>query len=371
MEPEDEAEDAYINEYPDLFREVGDALRETKLHQEALRFYEPLKNKPELMDSRFCFDLAICYQALGRDEDYKSSLQIFKRNARDPQYHIGLAKLYQSQGRVADMWHLIKQLRRVGKTKLVRDAGLPLVQPEELNTEAPVQKTGRDATSPVAYTPPQRDQDQDLSSAKRRYGEGRRLRQERIERDHQQDMIINSLWQDMKVLDSAVDAGDPDALSEWLGIANEVFEDFQGQQSFFPRDRHLKFIGYGRWRKILNLPDGEQFIPEGEEDGPTDDKDIPVHYRKIHFDEWLEWIMLLAMRYAKNSNRESCWDVLNVAANANIFAHEQPRILLIRNVSMSMSPAVTSMVCHKLTAEQHVPSSFKTTSDSSKKLDGS
>ncbi|TID14027.1 Tetratricopeptide-like helical [Venturia nashicola] len=335
LEPEDEAEDAYINEYPDLFREVGDALREAKLHQEALRFYEPLKNKLELMDSRFCFDLAICYQALGRDEDYKSSLQIFKRNARDPQYHIGLAKLYQSQGRVADMWHLIKQLRRVGKSKLVRDAGLPLVQPEELDIQATVQKTGEDVTSPAVYTPPQRDEDQEFSSAKRRYGEGRRLRKERIERDQQQDMIINSLWQDMKILDSAVDACDPDALAEWLGIANEVFEDFQGQQSFFPRDRHLKFIGYGRWRKILNLPDDEQFIPAGEEDGPTEDKDIPVHYRRIHFDEWLEWILLLAMRYAKNSNRESCWDVLNVAASANIFAHEQPRILLIRNISMT------------------------------------
>lgn len=354
MEPDDEAEDAYINEHPNLFREVGDALREAKLHQEALRFYEPLKNKLEAVDSRFCFDLAICYQALGRDEDYKSSLQIFKRNARDPQYHIGLAKLYQSQGRDADMWHLIKQLRRVGKTKLVRDAGLPLVQPEGVDTEATVQKTGEAVTSPVVYTPPQRDHSQELTSAKRRYGEGRRLRQERIERDHQQDMIINSLWQDMKALDSAVDAGDPDALSEWLGIANEVFEDFQGQQSFFPRDRHLKFIGYGRWRKVLNLPDDEQFIPAGEEDGPTEDKDIPVHYRRIHFDDWLEWILLLAMRYAKNSNRDSCWDVLNVAANANIFAHEQPRILLIRNISMSMSHAFPSMVFHRLTDVKHV-----------------
>lgn len=323
------------------------------------------------MDSRFCFDLAICYQALGRDEDYKSSLQIFKRNARDPQYHIGLAKLYQSQGRDADMWHLIKQLRRVGKTKLVRDAGLPLVQPEGLDTEATVQKTGGDVGSPSAYTPPQRDQSQELSTAKRRWGEGRRLRQERIERDHQQDMIINSLWQDMKVLDAAVDAGDPDALSEWLGIANEVFEDFQGQQSFFPRDRHLKFIGYGRWRKILNLPDDEQFIPAGEEDGPTEDKDIPVHYRRIHFDEWLEWILLLAMRYAKNSNRESCWDVLNVAANANIFAHEQPRILLIRNVSMSMSLAFSPIMFHRLTDVQRVLLFSKTINDSSKKLDGS
>lgn len=306
-------------------------MREAKLHQEALRFYEPLKNKLEAVDSRFCFDLAICYQTLGRDEDYKNSLQIFKRNARDPQYHIGLAKLYQSQGRDADMWHLIRQLRRVGKTKMVRDAGLPLVQPE--TGGEPSQRTGATPTSPAVGTPPNRDQSQEATSAKRRYGEGRRLRQERLERDHQQDIIIGSLWQDMKALDEAVDAGDVDALSEWLGIANEVFEDFQGQQAFFPRDRHLKFIGYGRWRKILNLPDDEQFIPE---DGQTEDKDIPVHYRNIHFDDWLEWILLLAMRYAKSSNRESCWDVLNVAANANIFAHDQPRILLIRNISMSM-----------------------------------
>jgi general transcription factor 3C polypeptide 3 (transcription factor C subunit 4) len=345
LEPEDQAEDAYINQYPDLFREVGDALREARLHQEALRFYEPLKNRLEAVDSRFCFDLAICYQTLGRDEDYKNSLQIFKRNARDPQYHIGLAKLYQSQGRDADMWHLIKQLRRVGKTKMVRDAGLPLVPPE-VEQEAGQKPNAGAARSPAVGTPSNREQSQEQPSAKRRYGEGRRLRQERIERDHQQDMIIGSLWQDMKALDQAVDAGDPEALSEWLGIANEVFDDFRDQQAFFPRDRHLKFIGYGRWRKILNLPEDEQFIPE---DGQTEDKDIPAHYRNIHFDDWLEWILHLAMRYAKNSNRESCWDVLNVAASANIFAHDQPRILLIRNISMSMHNNSRPIACQVLT----------------------
>lgn len=116
-------------EYPDLFREIGDALREEQLHQDALRFYEPLQKQPRVLDSKFYFDLAICYQALNRDDDVKrtmEALRFFKRGKRDAHFFVGLAKLYQSQGKEADMHYLVRQLKRMGKSDMVLAAGLPL-----------------------------------------------------------------------------------------------------------------------------------------------------------------------------------------------------------------------------------------------------
>jgi general transcription factor 3C polypeptide 3 (transcription factor C subunit 4) len=292
-----------------------------------LRFYEPLKKRPEALDSRFCFDLAICYQTLGREEDYKNSLQIFKRNARDPQYHIGLAKLYQSQGKEEDMWHLIKQLKRMGKSDLIRNAGLPLLRPVD---ESGISQSIDNATRGEA-TPPVRQLSEE-QGAKRRYANHRRRLREKEQYDQQQDMIIGSLWTDLKALQQDVDAGDLDAEAEWLGIANEVFDDFRDQKLFFPRDRHTKFMGYQRWKRTVNLPEDDQLFATEV----VRDEEIPVHYRNIHFDDWLDFILQLALRHAKYGNSESCWDVLNVAQNANIFAHDQPRIVLTRNVAMSM-----------------------------------
>lgn len=73
---------SHIQEYADLFKEAGDVLRETGHHSEALRFYEPMKKNIADLNSKFFFDIAICYQALGRKEDVRSSIKFIKDGER-------------------------------------------------------------------------------------------------------------------------------------------------------------------------------------------------------------------------------------------------------------------------------------------------
>jgi general transcription factor 3C polypeptide 3 (transcription factor C subunit 4) len=96
---EDEEEGWQIEDYAELYKEAGDCLRESGHHSEALRFYEPLKSIAELLDSGFYFDLAICYQALDRQDDVRAALDHIRYGENNPSAQIGLAHLYHARGR--------------------------------------------------------------------------------------------------------------------------------------------------------------------------------------------------------------------------------------------------------------------------------
>ncbi|KAF2433705.1 TPR-like protein [Tothia fuscella] len=321
LEPEDDSDDAYVREYPEIFREIGDALRESELYQQALQYYEALRTLPNEVDSRFCFDIAICYQALGRDSDVRLSIQSLKNTVRDAHFYIGLAKLYQAQGKAAEMWHLINQLRRMGKADMIRKAGLPL---EKEGTLRP--STSGSSVSTSASPSARGSERRSVGPLSSKWNKKQQKDRERRVRD----TIIKSRYEDALGLQAAVDAGDPDVAAEWLGYANELFEDFRSQPLFFPRDKSTKFTGFNKWKRVVTLPDGENLVEPEEKDD-----DVPNYYRNISFDEWLDLLMRLALHYAKNEIGEGCWEVLNVTQSANIFAHEPARTQIVRNVALS------------------------------------
>ncbi|KAF1956642.1 TPR-like protein [Byssothecium circinans] len=63
LEPEDESPYSYLQDYPDIFKEVADTLHETGHDQEALYFYEPLlRNRQEQFDLKSFIGLHTCYK---------------------------------------------------------------------------------------------------------------------------------------------------------------------------------------------------------------------------------------------------------------------------------------------------------------------
>jgi general transcription factor 3C polypeptide 3 (transcription factor C subunit 4) len=330
LEPEDDSPDSYLHQCPYLFRDIGDALRGVGLHKEALRYYEPLQKGPDALDSRFSFDIAICYQALGRDSDVRRSIQVLRNSTRDANFYIGLAKLYQSQGKDSEMWHLINQLKRMGKTIMIRKAGLPT---ESENTayrgDVPSDRSIV-ASSPSAGREPSMMAELRRSVGPRRARQSRK--QEREREIRLKDGAIRALYDNLTVLQDSVDAGDREAAVEWLNLANQMFYDFRSQSLFFPRDKATKFTGFNKWKRTVTLPDGDDLV--GPED--RDDDDVPTHYRTVHFEEWLDVLMRVALHHAKDGRSDSCWEVLNVTQTANVFAHDQARVQIVRNVALSM-----------------------------------
>jgi general transcription factor 3C polypeptide 3 (transcription factor C subunit 4) len=326
LEPEDDSQDAYVYEYPDLFREIGDALREEQLHQDALRFYEPIQRQQEGVDSRFYFDIAICYQALGRTEDVNTTmeaLRLFKRGARDANFYVGLAKLYQSQGKEAEMNSIIRQLKRMGKSDVVIAAGLPCP---------------RDTTRPPGRKQTAIDDDEESLDDRGagmyrsfRARSTRARRDKRLEQAKFRETIVQNLHNQARALEDEVASYDPNAVLDWMNIAEQLVDEFKTEKIFFPRERASKFTGYERWQRTVTVPAGDpNFEDEGE-----DDKEIPVHYCGIHFDEWLNVMLQLALLYAREGRSDACWEIVKTISAANVFSHEPERMQKAHNISLS------------------------------------
>ncbi|KIW02795.1 hypothetical protein, variant [Verruconis gallopava] len=327
FEPEDDSPDAYVYEYPDLFREIGDALREEELHQDALRFYEPIQRQTQSIDSRFYFDIAICYQALGREEEVKrtmEALRLFKRGARDANFYVGLAKLYQSQGREKDMQYLVRQLRRMGKSDLVLAAGLPLPR-----------GTTRAERGQTVADDDQSESGDDISHEGSdfrplRARSGRVRKDKRLERQKFREGVVRNLYDQLLELSKGLADQDPDAVTDWTNLADQLMDEFKTEKLFFPRERATKFTGFERWQRTVTVPEGDAVFRES----PDSEKEVPQFYCNIHFDEWLDVLLQLALQHARNGQKDLCWDVMKTVQSANIFLHEPERMQKKRNVSL-------------------------------------
>ena len=256
-----------------MFREAADTLREAGHHSEALRLYEPLMQIIERLDSRFYFDIAICYQALGRPDDVRSAIQKIRQGDKDADVHVGLAKLYQSQGKLDLMWRLVRELKKMNKHDLVKRAGLPITKPPSLVTRAyaslPVKSfPGRPRKYPSQKQPP------------------KRLAQQ-VKEEAVQNVVVRAMFDDMQSLQEALDSDDLDATAEWMSLAHHLFVEFRGQRAFFPKDKSKAFKGIGG--HFARLPEHDEIL-----DAENVDFLLPKEYRNITFEDWVD----LLMRYA-------------------------------------------------------------------------
>ena len=153
----------------------------------------------------------------------------------------------------------------------------------------------------------------------------------RAEYNQMRDGVIRQLYDNLLTLEDDFKKELPEAVADWLDLANELLEEFRGARIFFPKERSTKFTGYDRWQRTVILRESEPLFLE-----PDGDKEIPQHYRNIHFDVWLDLLLQLALQHARDAKKEDCWAVMNTVQSANVFAHDPERMQVKRNVSLGM-----------------------------------
>jgi general transcription factor 3C polypeptide 3 (transcription factor C subunit 4) len=308
---EEKDESWQIEDYAELYKEAGDSLRESGNHLEALRFYEPLKSIADLLDSRFYFDLAICYQALDRQDDVRAALDHIRYGENNPMAQIGLAKLYQAKGRLDLMWRLCLELKRRNLHELMWKEGLPITRPKGLtdgNEDMPKRPTKGDKWRPRVAPKNNR-----VSARK--------------QAESLRDILIRAMYDQLKSLEEAM-KHDTSAIAsdEWIRIAAELFEEFRNQKRFFPRDKNRPYMGSTHNRE-LRLEMTDILNPKSLE------FEQPKEWRSIPLDEWAEVLAHYALALA-DRNKEECWEVISVSENATIIYPEPQRYQLIRVTSL-------------------------------------
>ncbi|KAI5299132.1 transcription factor TFIIIC subunit tfc4, partial [Ascosphaera pollenicola] len=95
LEPKDTSSTTCVEDYNDLFREAGDALRDVGLWREALHFYQPLQHIPHCADTDLFVSMAKCYAGEGDPEAAENCyLTVVEYDENNVEARAGLAKFY-------------------------------------------------------------------------------------------------------------------------------------------------------------------------------------------------------------------------------------------------------------------------------------
>jgi general transcription factor 3C polypeptide 3 (transcription factor C subunit 4) len=304
-----EDEDLDTSDYLELFREAADALRESGYFAEALEFYNVLKQANQSLNSRFYFDLAICYQALGRNNDMREAVQHMRYGDRDPTMQMGLAKIYESQGRIDLMWRLCLELKKMGYQELLAKNNLPTVRPAELSV------LDENVPLPISFSR-LRARPLKVVKSQKRLGNlsALQLKQEEAARD----LVTKALFDDMCNLAQPIADGDINARSEWMRLGSEIFEEFRGYAKFFPSDP-LKLYDEKDKERVVTFP-AEEEIPDQL------DFELPKTWREIALDDLVDLILQYGIFLANDGAKAMCFNVLRLLERSSLaWAHRERR----------------------------------------------
>lgn len=301
LSPDDYMPGAKLFDYTDLFREAADALRAAGQHNEALRYYEPLQEVEDYVDSSYLSDLAFCYREAGfRDEAEECYQSIVDRGDDD----IGVRL------------QLITMCKEHGASERSRSSR---------GVDAAVNQSSWPATMLASRSKPT-----SKASVQER---GKRLREQQ-QREQERDSILYSHFLRLERSTKNARFGDAHARAEWTAAAKYLIQDFRSNSIFYPTDKYMRFLGYSseaRARSAAMKPSQKtsDTSPNNEDSVLLSADSVPDHYRGITFQTWLNIFLEYAFYLSQDGNLAFSYDIILAARDANVFYHALDSMLLI------------------------------------------
>ncbi|PGH19184.1 hypothetical protein AJ80_04154 [Polytolypa hystricis UAMH7299] len=351
LDPENNAPNAPLFDYGDLFRDAADALKDAGLHLDALRFYTPLQQTNEYADTSLFMSMAECHAACQNDEEAENCyLTVVEYDEENIEVRAKLAQFYEKLGMTEQALTYVNEALELGRQEFMprrkRRLGSRI---EQLVKEFRALETEGDTTLDHAapdeggMSPPGEDEQIATRSAPMALTgytpastqrERRRGAQERAAiRSH-----IQYLFSKMLELQPLMRSGDEDATEDWLDIADALIRDFRSNRVFFPLQRRMTFLGYsreaqrkaGRLKAKTIMDDVEEManrLQAALGTQPLDNIDpdtIPTDYHNISFESWLDVFLEYSLVLAGQNQSDEAYDTLAAAADASIWYHSKP-----------------------------------------------
>ncbi|KAL8900715.1 MAG: hypothetical protein Q9192_000916 [Flavoplaca navasiana] len=282
LNPNDSSPKARLYDYPDLFRDAADALRETGLYHEALRYYEPLQKISDIVDTSYYIDMAACYKAIG-----------FEIQAGDC-YRI-IARLESDQANEPTM------LSNLEIDKSDENRAATATSLEEYATS----RTPATLAMLVSHQSKQRTRPPDLYKGLRA-----KLKEE----------TAQALYGRTQELLGRVREDNPQARTQWMANSQKLVEDFQAHRGFFPSDKGLRV--YGMAQGSVEDPEIDAAVAAGD-------------YRGIPLSSWLDLMLEYALLAAWLHNSVKAYEILKIADDANVF-YCSPESMFLIHVSCAL-----------------------------------
>ncbi|KAL8643369.1 MAG: hypothetical protein Q9228_000002 [Teloschistes exilis] len=298
LQPHDTALNARLYDFPDLFRDAADALRDAGLYHEALEFYRPLQNMPDFADSSYHANMALCFQAVGSSVEAEECYRLFLSQRSNPQIDEAGSKGYSLDGRD-------HSISAVSRPESVSDTAV-------LGTLVDGRLSRKSVPLAMLIPPPSR--------RPLKYREPDKLFQAK-----QQGENMRTLYRRTQELLPRARAGDAEALVQWMAATHELVDDFGSHRGFYPHDRgptgpvQLASLTTESGRMKRNQDTQESVDKDQIGKRCRDSATLQGDYRGIPFSSWLDLILEYAMLLARSANSDKAYNVLKIANEANVF----------------------------------------------------
>ena len=219
-----------LSDFPDLFREVANALKDKRRFEEALRYYEPLQQITEYVDTPLLMETALCHRATGSmaeaEECYKTILN------RDPT---------STEARVA-LWNMAKEsegARRAPKTVQTVASVFKEKSRKRFGVETSREKRSLDAQRPCPSRPTTKARPLP-----------RILKLMEPSKESGQKAEVQALYARWKSLGQQRHSNPKDDAA-WYEAARLLLQTFRDNKVFYPIDKNTKFYGYSKEARAL------------------------------------------------------------------------------------------------------------------------
>lgn len=367
LEPEARDEQAHIYEFPDLFLEAANALYAIKEHEQALRYFEALRDVNAYSDVDFWLAIATCYYVTG---DKLQAVDCYEA-AKEADSECGeartqLAKLY------TDLEE--KEKAMVNAREAIRIAEQATPQTDKRRYERKEQRLARKAAEnalkeayrlrgPLAQGSAidriearlqrRKTKEDMMSMRKPRQRKEKPAPQPRpipkphpppprkpmtpAEKDAYRTEAVTRLYTNLLENAEGMREGDELAVETWTNCAISLIMDFRSNRFFYPYERSLPFIGYSSRHKIMQQTQAE---------GPSQAfsylnvTDIPTVYREIPFTAWLDIFLEYALILANNGNQTRCYNTITATLDCAVWYHDPNAQLLIHTTYLACCVAL-------------------------------
>ncbi|KAL8747000.1 MAG: hypothetical protein Q9184_007665 [Pyrenodesmia sp. 2 TL-2023] len=317
--PEESSAGATLYDYPDLFRDVANALRDTSCYHEALSYYKPLELIPDYINASDYAGIAFCYKSLGLGSEAES-------------YYRTIANLdpAASSARLP-VPHIIRSAPAEGEVTRDVASGMMLTNQQTQNNEDVVPEASElgefcnnQAPSAMLIPRPPKQHSKVRESEKRFKAQ---LHEE----------AMRTLYGRTQELLLQARGGDTYSLVPWMAATQELVNDFRSHRGFYPCERSLRAYEQSKSSAMESLKSRvNQAIQDiiGQLGTPADDLETDPaltlgDFRGIPLASWLDLMLEYAVLLARSHDTMKAYQVLNDAKGANIFYSSVDSMFLI------------------------------------------
>ncbi|KAK2853309.1 hypothetical protein FQN49_005200 [Arthroderma sp. PD_2] len=341
LEPEDNAPGAKLFDYGDLFREAADAIKDSQLYEDALRFYIPLQHVQNFANTSLFLAMAECYDACGNEEEAERCyLTVAEYDKMNIEARTKLAKFYEKMGMTEQALKYVTEAADIGREEAM-SRRKPRFGPNirqlasyfrAAEDELSVTRGGMLSVGRYASTEAGAPTSLITSSTTNLPRELRVPETVPLQPDGEN---VRYLYTKMLELQPYMREGRKDATEDWLDIAYALLWDFRSNRVFFPLQKRMTFLGYsreaqrkaGRLKSTTLLDELQEISDRLQASMGTPDLDInsiPNDYHGIPFDSWLDIFLEFALVLSGQGQGDEAYDTLGAAADASIWYHSKP-----------------------------------------------